>query len=442
MRSLLHLVAPVVVGLVSLSVCGAVAAQEEAEVQVPAKMSEQAWKAWADGDIEQAGKLAQSLVGSNKEASSGRHILFLKAFVIGKYEKALGIYKEINPEYPRYAELDKMVVNAYLHLGKYAEAEEFALSRKMDKILIDQLKQRKEMPLKATLRTITVVKFDESSKPLPPQMGIAFSEFMPGFEAELEGKKIIARMDTGGSFLVMSPGKAKEFGVKLTESGMGYHGTMSVKTSYGMAKSFKLGDAELENVPVVTVASLADQLNAVIFGTNILQQFLSTIDYPNRRLILSPKGNSDLREKHLAMLPKKRCEIHFYMGGDHYMFARGGMGELRNLSFFIDSGLVSLHPGGPKGLRQAAFRTSKDNLIAWGFSAGAVATGLVESMRALSLGPLEQKGLLLLAGSKKVVSQIEGVRIDGLLSHAWLKRYSWTIDFTEGKYIFSGDTEE
>ena len=133
-------------------------AQEEAQVQVPAKKSEQAWKAWADGDIEQAAKLAQSLIRSNKEASSGRHILFLKAFVAGKYEQVLRIYKEIDPEYPRYTELDKTVVNAYLHLRKYAEAEEFALSRKMDKMLIDQLKKRKERPSKATLRTITIVK--------------------------------------------------------------------------------------------------------------------------------------------------------------------------------------------------------------------------------------------------------------------------------------------
>jgi hypothetical protein len=33
------------------------------------------------------------------------------------------------------------------------------------------------------------------------------------------------------------------------------------------------------------------------------------------------------------------------------------------------------------------------------------------------------------------------VPFDRLLCHAWLKCYSWRIDFTEGKYVFSGEAE-
>lgn len=29
-----------------------------------------------------------------------------------------------------------------------------------------------------------------------------------------------------------------------------------------------------------------------------------------------------------------------------------------------------------------------------------------------------------------------GVRIDGLISHGWLKRYSWTIDFDRREFVF------
>ena len=29
-----------------------------------------------------------------------------------------------------------------------------------------------------------------------------------------------------------------------------------------------------------------------------------------------------------------------------------------------------------------------------------------------------------------------GVRINGLISHAWLKNYTWTINFDEYEYIF------
>lgn len=30
-----------------------------------------------------------------------------------------------------------------------------------------------------------------------------------------------------------------------------------------------------------------------------------------------------------------------------------------------------------------------------------------------------------------------GVRIDGLISHAFLKRYAWTIDFDSREYTFA-----
>jgi hypothetical protein len=29
-----------------------------------------------------------------------------------------------------------------------------------------------------------------------------------------------------------------------------------------------------------------------------------------------------------------------------------------------------------------------------------------------------------------------GVRIDGLLSHDFLKAYAWTLDFDRGRYVF------
>jgi len=62
----------------------------------------------------------------------------------------------------------------------------------------------------------------------------------------------------------------------------------------------------------------------------------------------------------------------------------------------------------------------------------------------LILGPLEQEGHLVLAGREEKDSwgKFEEVRIDGLLSHAFLKHYVWTIDFNERIYIFSAQAQE
>ncbi|MFQ5817998.1 MAG: hypothetical protein ACE5H2_08615, partial [Terriglobia bacterium] len=122
--------------------------------------------------------------------------------------------------------------------------------------------------------------------------------------------------------------------------------------------------------------------------------------------------------------------------GDHYMFARGAVGEYRGLNFFIDSGLVSLHADGSGGLHQAAFTTSAEDFIGWGFDAGEVDKRVFEAHVGISLGPLEQTGHLCVT-SKERFGPFGGVRIHGLLSHAFLKRYAWTLDFVKRQYVFS-----
>ncbi|UCF17903.1 MAG: hypothetical protein JSW59_10640, partial [Phycisphaerales bacterium] len=69
----------------------------------------------------------------------------------------------------------------------------------------------------------------------------------------------------------------------------------------GMADSFTLGDAILENVPVVGMPTLTGQQDFIIFGTNVLQQFCSTLDYPNKKLLLAPRGNTELTDKQMKV---------------------------------------------------------------------------------------------------------------------------------------------
>jgi len=409
-----------------------VAADSSASTNLNA-LKAKAWKAWQNGDIDHAAEIAAELVETKSYAATGQHILFLKAFVTGKYEEALRIYKKIDPAYPKYAELDRAVIDAFRHLGRYSEAEKFAHSRGKEKHVLELLKMLKANPLKVTLDKLTVIPFAKGQ----------LHEFFPDFEVMLNGEKVIAHVDTGGTFLHMAPARAEKLGIELIPGGKGMHGSRSVDIYHGIAKSFRIGDALFENVPVGALASLVGQENFIIFGTNILQQFLSTLDYPNKRLILSPRDNSQLRKEHLAMLPEDKVKIPFYMAGDHYMFVRGGVGEHRDLNFFIDSGLVSLHPG-KGGIRQAAFTAPPNSFIKWGFKPEEVEKKVFDSHLPLILGPLEQEGHLVLAGREEKDSwgKFGEVRIDGLLSHAFLKHYVWTIDFNKRIYIFSTQAKE
>jgi hypothetical protein len=118
------------------------------------------------------------------------------------------------------------------------------------------------------------------------------------------------------------------------------------------------------------------------------------------------------------------------------MFARGGLGPRNDLNWFVDSGLVSLHPDGNGGLRQASFTSSKRRFTQWGVSGADIRRGHFESPVPLRLGSLVEDAPLMAVGPAGDQS-LGGVRIDGLISHAFLKRFAWTIDFDTREYRFA-----
>ena len=295
--------------------------------------SDEAWESWENGEIDEA----QRRAGAIADANEGKALLFLSAAVKGKYEDALELYAGIEPTYERLDELADPVVNAYLHLKREEDAERFARGRELDPILAATVELRAARPLRARLDGITEVPF--SGRLIKPFL---LRPYFPPFDAELEGQAVTVHVDTGGSFLHMSPERANSLGIDFAEAGSGKHGLREVPVKLGIANAFKLGDAVLENVPVAVLPSLSGSQDFIIFGTNVLEQFHSTLDYPRKRLILSPRYDDEFRKRHMQMLPGRRVEMPFYLWADHYMFARGGFANHRGLNFFIDSGLVKL----------------------------------------------------------------------------------------------------
>lgn len=392
------------------------------------KNLEDAWAAFESGDIPLAHACAQEGLANKEANNEARHVLFLTAFVSGDYEGSLLHYASIGESYERLGELDEPVLNAYLHLNRFDYAERFARQHGMPEWHVDVLARQARHPLKVDLDKVTVVPFAEHF----------LVEYFPGFDAEINGTKVTAHIDTGGTFLHMGPKRAKRLGIELLEGGTGHHGSREVSLFHGIAETFRLGEVKLENVPVVVLPSLVGGEDFIIFGTKILQQFLSTLDYPNKRLILSPRQSERDRERHLALLPRRSTRVPFSMWGDHFMFVRGSVGNHTGLNFFVDSGLVDVTPDGKGGMLQSAFTTSQKKFLEWGFTEDQTNRPRFESNQALAIGPLEQTELLFRAGTVGDTS-FGGVRIDGLISHAFLKRYSWTIDFDRREYIFASE---
>ena len=394
---------------------GQLAAQE-------ALTAERAWGAWKAGDIEKAEKLAGKL-----NTADGWHLLVQCYSAKGQYKMALESYARIESSYARYKELDLTIVDAYLHLGQYDDATAFAQRRKLDQATQKVLAKRATMPMAIRLDAVTEIQFVSV-----PKGSIDLTDFFPGFSAKINTHGVRVHVDTGGTYLHMSPERAEKLGIELFEAETGHHGNKVVKSFFGIAEGFHIGDVEMKNVPVIALPSLSDGQDFSIFGTHILDHFFATLDYPKNRMILSLRSSAKQRQEHLEMISEKSMEMPFYVWGDHYMFARGGVGK-HKATFFIDSGLVRIVPKpGGGGLGQVGLWATPANLKTWGLNQ----KGIFRSTVNVSLGPKAQADLIVEAKEKVPGSNLGGVRINGLLSHAFLKQYTWTIDFENRKYYF------
>ncbi|GAA5081745.1 hypothetical protein HNP84_000055 [Thermocatellispora tengchongensis] len=365
-----------------------------------------AWAAWARGDIDEAARLA---------AEHGHdRVLVLTDLVRGRYEPALARYAAK----PR-RDLAEPIAHALLHLRRTDEAHDLARRLLGDRRTPPDLALRRARPLTvAASGTVTLPFCDH---PLAP--------YLPAVAGQIEGRRTPIHLDTGGTFLVMGLERAESLGIASVPNGRHAHGVTRTPARFGIARELVLGDVRLTNVPVDILPTFTGVQDLVIMGTNLLQCFLATIDHPASRLILAPRGTP----------PPPGLRIPFYLWGDHYMFARGGYGERRDLTFFIDSGLVMVHQADDGPPRQAcAYATRRQYRVAWGIPRHRAATAFHEAEHPVRLGPLEQPGHLLATTPTRRTpwSSFGGVRIHGLLSHAFLSRYAWTLDFDRHEYTF------
>jgi hypothetical protein len=396
-----------------------------------------AWHAWQAGDFAEARKLASSLSGQehNDEALQ---LLTLTAIIRGEYAEARAAYRQIGPRYGRLPELDVPMLWAHIHQGDLAAAREFAERRGLldDRVIAGRLRLAIEHPLRIELSGVAELPFTDDK----------LTPFMPGVAARLNGQVTVARLDTGGEFLHLTPAQARAFGVESVVCERAFFGLIEGGICYGMAETLEIGPVRLSNVPVAILDGLpAEQVAASfgvelgpIIGTNILQRFLTTIDGPRGRLILSRRGDAGARAGHLSRIEKAakvRHETSFGLWDSHLMIAQGRIGAVRPVNFFMDSGLVVANP--EQG--QAALLASESVLGSWRAQmpeAGhfAVLPG------ALGIGgaSLERMTVFPVTDGKwqEQFGDWGGVKVEALASWGFLKHFAWTIDFDRHVYLF------
>ena len=239
---------------------------------------------------------------------------------------------------------------------------------------------------------------------------------LPTVEIEIDGRAVEAWIDTGGDALTLPHG----FGLEplAAFSGAAYAGGTG-DGAYGRIESLRLGGVTVAGVPAVTAA-----FERPIVGVGLLSRFQPTVDYPAGRLVLRPRDAE----------PPDGAEVPFAFAATHLMVVRGSLAG-RDFTWLVDSGLADEHGAGftaPAATLAAAGIAVPETRPERGRTGAGEPTLQLGRFDApgLAVGPLVQDAAGLYGAFPPALAKVDGVAIHGLVSHHFLRRYRWTLDFT------------
>ena len=389
------------------------------------------------GDFIEADLLLTPLVANKNTAA--RLMSAKIALYSGKYEKAELEFMDILINYPdeHGVEAQMGLADCYYHTGQFQKARNL-----FTEIEENFSYNTWNVAAKFGNETPYRVNWGGASKTIIP-----FSDapsHLPVIPITINGKKILALIDTGCESLDMHEEFARTLGIEPYHQDEGvFAGGLSAVVLHGRANEVKLGSVSVKNVPVTMSTSdyLADSGAQVVLGTNVLKQFLTTFDFPNQQLILRLRSEAS-RKVVDAQLRKGVSIVPFYLLNSHFILAKGTLHGKAGLNYLLDSGLDTeesslLAPTATLKHAGIPIPKTQPNVDGGGAGGSDFAVGAFK-VKEYSVGSVKMVNAMGVYGVfPEVIYNSLGVYVDGLVSHNFVKNYAWTLDFDALEMIFA-----
>ncbi|MCI0424017.1 MAG: aspartyl protease family protein, partial [Acidobacteria bacterium] len=214
-------------------------------------------------------------------------------------------------------------------------------------------------------------------------------------------------------------------------------GTGKTGTKLAKVEKFKVGDLEISNLPVSSFDNtiFAELIDGVL-STADLADFLITLDYPDRRILLAPRPSKP-PAKPASNGASSRVEAPFRILGN-LILAPVSINKQPAENFLFDTGAVT----STLSKRQAAFLGIRDDTpnasVDLQFAGACGVTQSVLSVDRVELGlrTLKMPYAKILAVELKEISKELRTEVSGILGGDFYSQRKVTIDYRNTKLIF------
>jgi predicted aspartyl protease len=309
-----------------------------------------------------------------------------------------------------------------------------------DPTVTQELQQRAEFGKALNGREVMALVSPYKAAEVPLEAFVSGATHMRtfGLAVMVNGKPARLVLDTGASGIVMSHPAAERVGLArvagATVRGIGDNSKMTGGYR-AIADRFQIGDVEYRDAAI----SVADQsfvgIEDGLIGSNVLAEFLITLDFAGGKLRLSPlpghKPGEEFPDR--AVTPVMESATRVFRFG-HLLLVPARVGNAANRLFVLDTGAASTLIS--YELAAAVGNVNRDDKMAVRGLNGRVGDVYQTGNLVLEFAGFEQKNQGMTAFDTWELSHRLGTEISGFLGLPVLDLFTLTIDYRDGLVKF------
>ncbi|NHJ84466.1 MAG: tetratricopeptide repeat protein [Asgard group archaeon] len=385
------------------------------------------------GDFNEAARLFEEILVNDSENFQALVMLGNIALLKNSFEKAINY-------------LDKAILVAPEEPSPYALLAEVYYRQDNYEQAAIQLRQYGIVDMAERLESFDDLKpYNITSEKSAYTIKLLQIDPLPIIEVQINNHEPVNFLiDTGAAEIIIDLEYANEINLQIFGSKTGtFAGGKKATTFLGKIASIKIGDLEVQNIPVkyipVRPFSQIFQGKRIdgIIGTVFFYHFITTLDYLNGELTFRKNTLEQLKLFEESITEKNPIFIPFWMAEDHFMVSWGKVNNSSKALFFLDTGLAGGGFTGSKSILDEGGVEIDESKAFEGIGGGGKVKAIPFVVEKLSFGEMVKENINGVFTENFPIEHSLGFRIGGIVSHQFFRNCALTFDFIKMRFIIT-----